>query len=293
MGENAICIIQDYIDKNPRIIATIFKEKYGLRARKILEELKKYAKKTERKISFERIDSALYVYLDFNDYKTEEGEKEILEEDFTKIYNMNVRFDDDFNDEYINYTENYLHSFFNSCSKETLGKIYEANINFVPSTVNSENLGECLNHHLNNSEFKSYQKITMFCQNMENSNPLELYNCGWNAAENEYYTIVHELGHAFYHYNMAQNKLEIPHAGDDYDFYPEIAGQVSKYATKNALEFIAETFAGLSFKKIFSPEVMKLYKKYHGPKPMVLNNITQSSEIENAIKREKQYNGKD
>jgi hypothetical protein len=45
----------------------------------------------------------------------------------------------------------------------------------------------------------------------------------------------------------------------------EVAAQVSEYATRNPLEFVAETRTGLSLGIDYSREVLDLYDDYLGP----------------------------
>lgn len=45
-----------------------------------------------------------------------------------------------------------------------------------------------------------------------------------------------------------------------------ITKEVGKYASENPLEFVAETFTGMTYGKKYSKEIIKLYDKHHGMK---------------------------
>lgn len=84
---------------------------------------------------------------------------------------------------------------------------------------------------------------------------------GWLSQSNP---ILHEQGH----------NLHEMLAGDSYDTYKTwsypkahkaIAAKVSRYATTNPVEFIAETFSGHLSGKTYSEDVLRLYYQFKGP----------------------------
>lgn len=81
--------------------------------------------------------------------------------------------------------------------------------------------------------------------------------------------IVHELGHLFHEANDSEKywalKTQKNVEGASNDRPPaDVAIQVSQYATKSKLEFVAEVFTGLIYGKHYSPAVMSRYAEYGG-----------------------------
>lgn len=77
-----------------------------------------------------------------------------------------------------------------------------------------------------------------------------------------YRTLNHEQGH-FLHFGICEKLDNLKNFQNDNEI--SIARKVSRLATKNPLEFVADTFAGLKDGKVFDDDVMSLYKKYNGP----------------------------
>ena len=81
--------------------------------------------------------------------------------------------------------------------------------------------------------------------------------------------IVHELGHLFHEANDSEKywalKTQKNVEGAANDRPPaDLAIQVSQYAAKSKLEFVAEVFTGLVYGKVYSPAVMSKYSEYGG-----------------------------
>lgn len=79
---------------------------------------------------------------------------------------------------------------------------------------------------------------------------------------------IHEFGHSANFRLYAEAGEEIPF-GSAARFDPEerlqIATEVSKYASVNVQEFVAEVFAGQTEGHIYSEEIMSRYRSLHGP----------------------------
>jgi hypothetical protein len=81
--------------------------------------------------------------------------------------------------------------------------------------------------------------------------------------------IVHELGHILHERGDDANFWRLKTTWGDEGRPPaHIAVQVSQYATKSQLEFVAEVFTGLVYGKHYSPAVMTQYQTYGGT-PMI------------------------
>jgi len=73
----------------------------------------------------------------------------------------------------------------------------------------------------------------------------------------------HEMAHGLHYKDRAYNLAQIP-------LNPEqkaIAMEVSRYAATNRVEFVAETYAGITGGRTFGKPVMDLYEEWRGPKP--------------------------
>ena len=84
---------------------------------------------------------------------------------------------------------------------------------------------------------------------------------GWWASGSAAQVVHHELGHALH----SQWRSYITASSWRIKGAKVIARQVSKYAATTPAEFVAETFAGLVSGKVYSPEVLLLYRKVGGP----------------------------
>jgi hypothetical protein len=78
--------------------------------------------------------------------------------------------------------------------------------------------------------------------------------------------IEHEIGHYEHRHFIGINQFRAK-AQIDVDHRQLIAAEVSRYATKNQQEFVAEVFAGLKLGKSYSREIMKYYKECGGVLP--------------------------
>lgn len=96
---------------------------------------------------------------------------------------------------------------------------------------------------------------------------------GFHPVPNYESIIVHEYGHVL-HYTKTGGDLAVirdnvrwgqSHDGVRLDI--GVARQVSRYATSNPMEFVAETFTGMVYGKTYSPEVMKMYRALKGHEP--------------------------
>lgn len=82
--------------------------------------------------------------------------------------------------------------------------------------------------------------------------------------------IVHEMGHILHENGGGRQfwalKRNWGEEGGGGDRPPaNLAVQVSQYATKSKLEFVAEVFTGLVYGQHYSPQVMQQYADYGGP----------------------------
>lgn len=85
------------------------------------------------------------------------------------------------------------------------------------------------------------------------------------------HSVVHEMGHLLHAKNQP---ILYQAAGADTLFSkvfpvlpPDAQSQVSNYGRTKAVEFVAETFAGLALGRIYHPEIMKLYDAIGGKRP--------------------------
>ncbi|MBU6429011.1 MAG: hypothetical protein KGR26_08375 [Cyanobacteria bacterium REEB65] len=92
---------------------------------------------------------------------------------------------------------------------------------------------------------------------------------GWISSNDADQVTHHEIGHGNHFRKIgrtAEKKAEMQQAVD-----PEMAEMikvnVSKYATKNRGEFVAEVYAGLKAGKVYPPRVMDYYTLMGGPTP--------------------------
>lgn len=90
----------------------------------------------------------------------------------------------------------------------------------------------------------------------------KLHSIGYTSTPHKDHAIIHELGHARHYKKLGQ---------DDYDeirrkpINEKIAAKVSRYATTNPSEFVAETYAGLMTGQKYDKEVMDYYAELNGP----------------------------
>jgi hypothetical protein len=90
-------------------------------------------------------------------------------------------------------------------------------------------------------------------------------NEGWFSAGDADAMIVHEMGHVFHVWEINDRKLWP--LGIRMPLEPAesvIARKVSRYATTNNKEFVAETFSGMISGKRYPSDVMDLYAKFSG-----------------------------
>ena len=90
---------------------------------------------------------------------------------------------------------------------------------------------------------------------------------GWFTSQDLF---AHEYGHNAHHNKLSYEEAvkystEGFGAGRSGLAKVNVAKQVSDYATKNPMEFVAETFAGHVNGKTYSKEVYELYNSYKGP----------------------------
>lgn len=78
--------------------------------------------------------------------------------------------------------------------------------------------------------------------------------------------VIHELGHVLHDVQSAAQFWDFK-LGRDPGGYKELAVSVSHYAMNNALEFVAETFAGVMSGKRYTGTGMTAYANVGGPRP--------------------------
>lgn len=94
------------------------------------------------------------------------------------------------------------------------------------------------------------------------------YASRWFSSPDPDHIVHHELGHA----------LHLRHAGEAaYERVKKlrfteknrelVAAHVSRYGAEKPIEFVAEVYAGLKAGKSYNEDVMRLYRKLHGPLP--------------------------
>jgi hypothetical protein len=89
---------------------------------------------------------------------------------------------------------------------------------------------------------------------------------GWFSTGDVSHVAVHEIAHELHDKFIQQQ-------GGTYDVptrfgnlaQQQVAHRVSRYAGDQPGEFVAETFTGIAFGNTYDAEVMKMYRKYHGP----------------------------
>jgi len=95
----------------------------------------------------------------------------------------------------------------------------------------------------------------------------EAFAKGWQSTPNPDHVIIHEYAHFWgANNNPDYERLRGKFGSNDQQLY-NIASQVSKYATTNAVEFLSETYAGLVYGNKYTDEVMNLYNRYGGLQP--------------------------
>jgi hypothetical protein len=88
---------------------------------------------------------------------------------------------------------------------------------------------------------------------------------GWNSTDHKWHTVFHEIGHMAHSDAVGSRYDNLKNHTFPKDALESIRTEVSKYATTNGLEFVAEVFAGLLAGKTFSDVVMRQYKLLDGP----------------------------
>jgi SPP1 gp7 family putative phage head morphogenesis protein len=98
----------------------------------------------------------------------------------------------------------------------------------------------------------------------------KFFQSGWWSSGEKDHVVQHEMGHLAHFHRDPANYLELqkikkqplpPQATQD------IQGKVSRYAQTNALELVAELYAGMRSGKVYPPEVMQWYNHFGGPTP--------------------------
>ena len=89
----------------------------------------------------------------------------------------------------------------------------------------------------------------------------EAYENGFYSTDNEYHLLYHEIGHWFHGVKNREAFEKLRNTKLSFNFAEK---EVSQRATKNALEFIAEVFAGLMCGKKYNELIMELYKTLGG-----------------------------
>jgi hypothetical protein len=91
---------------------------------------------------------------------------------------------------------------------------------------------------------------------------LETRRSGRMSTSNPMGVIYHEIAHTKDRYNLSRSRKDNLQWKDLSDI--EVAGRVSKYATMNPVEFVAEVYAALKTGRRFDYQVMKLYMQESG-----------------------------
>lgn len=87
------------------------------------------------------------------------------------------------------------------------------------------------------------------------------YSIGYYSTDNNYHIIFHEIGHWFHGVKNRESYEKFQNMKLSFNFARK---EVSTRATVNALEFIAEVFAGLMDGKKYSKTIMYIYKLLGG-----------------------------
>lgn len=94
----------------------------------------------------------------------------------------------------------------------------------------------------------------------------QLYQVGFFSSEDPHATIHHEVAHALHHRRIGLDEFAMLYGRVfNETARTHIAGTVSKYATTNPLEFVAEVYAGVNTGKTYPPDIMDFYAKLKGP----------------------------
>ncbi len=103
------------------------------------------------------------------------------------------------------------------------------------------------------------------------------YSKGWMTTKDPLHTVVHEMGHLLHDASVSSaggGNILVKDDRKKFDDHfnktvatmnPDAAAQISKYGRTQAVEFIAEAFAGMTLGKKYHPELVALYKSLKGP----------------------------
>ncbi len=98
----------------------------------------------------------------------------------------------------------------------------------------------------------------------------EMSASGARSTDHSDHALIHEIGHALHAENIG-GEDGIAHYADQQFTEPQkafVAKEVSRRASLNKAEFVAEVFAGQVAGKTYSPAVQELYKSAEGPVPV-------------------------
>ena len=142
-----------------------------------------------------------------------------------------------------------------------------------------------INNEYLNMDFNEYKKSEIYMKNKVSKNFKHYFNhvYAWNIFSDnnsEFNMIYHEMGHLQHGNNVTElvyiNLGKADEISDDlsteytdelrklFESNIHLAKQVSDYATKSPLEFVAEVFTKLCDDYELSPEILDLYKKLGG-----------------------------
>lgn len=94
----------------------------------------------------------------------------------------------------------------------------------------------------------------------------QLYKTGFFSSADPHATIHHEVAHALHHRRIGMDEFAMLYGRTFNEASrTHISGTVSKYATTNPLEFVAEVYAGVKTGKTYPPDIMDFYAKLKGP----------------------------
>jgi hypothetical protein len=88
---------------------------------------------------------------------------------------------------------------------------------------------------------------------------------GYFSTEHRFHTFLHELGHMAHHDKVRSRYDNLVNTNGQLPRFAEVSKEVSRYAERNGLEFVAEVFVGLITGRSFSDAVMSLYAELGGP----------------------------
>lgn len=87
----------------------------------------------------------------------------------------------------------------------------------------------------------------------------------WASSDNLYHPVYHEMGHKVHRENSHAVYNVVSREDWQNPGESSTALTVSRYATTDPTEFVAEAFVGMLFGKTYPDAVMALYKSYGGP----------------------------